>query len=606
MKYAGLMKPPTQMTRDVYRHVISQVALLLIEECDKYISDSASSVDPMEKKIKDMISDFRSSLDTKGTRDLFKEYKELRDLLRHFGNTPVLKQKDFSGINSVAVRESIKERLDPILDRGYERVHNNYNFGNVISTKWVGIKEELKGLVLSPRKEEKKWFSVDLHEDWYIGAEKLEEHQERVKQDLVETISEKEQEIVEYEKEGWSTQRNHIFLNELKSKLDDFDQSLEAFKGIFVVVGGRTRGDGKPAGSWETRRRELSVYVKVPANGEDFPIVEKLQKLIWQTVVHEMTHVAQYLLTEVVSNKLQIMNFVEDAFGKPSKKIRTPEHSQHREFGGIGNNYYQVDENHKLDDMEFYTNLRDAISDIMDRLNTYPAEDKVIYFKALTAQRQREVMTPANLFFETLKTHAPLKWKKAVGEAYKLVFNSFAHQRMAQRIARVHLDRKKWVEAPPRQFDQDQQEQLWTIYDLSYSKVGKHISSKSDLMSNYDLFWVVDVEGDGEIDAFVSYSTTSFGKKIGIIGSDGTSEGRNAMLMKGAELLLKRGWYAEVDSRFARLLKKRLGVNHVQDEDQVRTIINKPLEWDDDKKCYTRNLDGKGDVVKYLVGLPTI
>lgn len=176
----------------------------------------------------------------------------------------------------------------------------------------------------------------------------------------------------------------------------------------------------------------------------------------------------------------------------------------------------------------------------------------------------------------------------------------------AERIARVHLERKKWIEAPPKQFDQDQQEQLWVIYDLSYSKVGKHISSKSALMSNYDLFWVVDVEGDDEIDAFVSYSTTSFGKKIGLIGSDGTSGGRNAMLMKGAELLLKRGWYAEVDSRFARLLKKKLGVNHVQDEDQVRVIINKPLEWDDDKKCYTRNLEGKGDVVKYLVGLPNI
>ena len=36
-------------------------------------------------------------------------------------------------------------------------------------------------------------------------------------------------------------------------------------------------------------------------------------------------------------------------------------------------------------------------------------------------------------------------------------------------------------------------------------------------------------------------------------------------------------------------------VNHVQDEVQVKTIINKPLEWDDDKKCYTRNLEGKGD-----------
>lgn len=182
----------------------------------------------------------------------------------------------------------------------------------------------------------------------------------------------------------------------------------------------------------------------------------------------------------------------------------------------------------------------------------------------------------------------------------------FKHQRMARRIARVFLKEKKWVETPAKQLDQDQQEQVWFIYDLSYAKVGKHISSKSELMGKYDLFWVVDVDGDEEIDAFVSYNQTKYGKKIGLIGSDGTKEGRSAMLMKGAELLLNKGWYAEVDARFARLLKKKLGVNHVQDKQTVKTVINKPLEWDENKSCYTRNLEGKGEVVKYLVGLPIV
>jgi hypothetical protein len=434
MRYAGLMKPPPQMTRDVYRHVISQVALLLIEECDKYISESPSSVDPMEKKIKDMISNFRSSLNTKGTRDLFKEYKELRDgYLRHFLKMPELKLKYFSGIKSPAVREEIKERLEPLLDLGYKRVHENYNFGDLNSTKWVDVKEELKGLVISPRKEDRKWFSVDLHNDWYLGSEKLEAHQEMVRQDLIKAISEKEEEIVEYERQGYSTRGYHTYLRKLRGLLHDFDNNLEAFKGIFVVVDGRTRGDGKPGGSWENGSRTLSVYVKLPEDETDYPIVKTLQKQIWKVVVHEMTHFAQYLLTEVVRGNEQIMNSVEDAFGQPSKKIRTPEHSQHQELDGL------VNENHQLDDIEFYTNLRDAIRSVMERLNTYPAEDKVAYFKALTAQRQSEVMVTPNPFFETLKREAPPKWKKAVGEAYKLVFNSFAHQRMAKRVATYFL-----------------------------------------------------------------------------------------------------------------------------------------------------------------------
>ena len=177
---------------------------------------------------------------------------------------------------------------------------------------------------------------------------------------------------------------------------------------------------------------------------------------------------------------------------------------------------------------------------------------------------------------------------------------------MTSRVAKVVLERKKWVETAPKQLDQKQQEQVWVIYDLSYSKVGKHIASKSELINKYDLFWVIDVDGDEEIDAFVSYDKTTYGKKIGVIGSDGSSAGRNAMLMKGAELLLKKGWYAEVDARFARILKKKLNVNHIQEKHIVEKVINKPLEWDEDKKCYTRNLEGKGEVVKYLVGLPTI
>ena len=176
-------------------------------------------------------------------------------------------------------------------------------------------------------------------------------------------------------------------------------------------------------------------------------------------------------------------------------------------------------------------------------------------------------------------------------------------QIMASKIARVHLEKGKWESSPPKQLDQDQQDKVWEIYDFTYAKLGKHLSSKSALMSKYDIFWVVDMDGDQQIDAFITYTQTPSGKKIGLMGSDGSKSAQKALLMRVGQSLLTEGWYAEVSKKFMRIAK-RAGIPHIQDESVVSLVINKPLSWNAQTGSYTRNLEGLGEVEKYLIGKP--
>jgi hypothetical protein len=629
MKYAGLMKPPPMLTQDVYEHIISQVASNYVKALNRKVREFKKfrvTEEPRYEPLLTAIDELRDAADSKGTRDIYSKYKHFGEMSRGFfgyGYFTDFKMKAFSGVKSSERREAVKALIEEQIEKNLEAMEGRLAYGERMIPS---IKEKIKGfkklitVKLKPMKKgevREVQFPIYLDE-WYASQQMLDEHREMVIQHKRETMEEMRS---LYEGESKALERIDEYLRNLEGSLE----SIPHLK-VKIQVSNENA-------YWNTGNNLFFMPIsdadkEVDGSGM-MPEARWVADEVKRIVIHEMTHAGQTILSYI---SLKLKDFFSDyarlreqsnLAGLPSKKIRTPQYKQNQNHSR-GDRFDS--ERHHLDDIEFYTDLRDAVRELMKKIKTQEErfleygrpikpQDKNLLFKALVGQDiSREERRRSDFlnyvrpiqFFLSLKRKAKPKYIKAVGEAYKLVFGSFAHQRMAERIALVHLERKKWVEAPPKQFSQDQQEQLWVIYDLSYSKVGKHISSKSELMRNYDIFWVVDVAGDDEIDAFVSYSTTRFGKKIGLIGSDGSSEGRNAMLMKGAELLLKRGWYAEVDARFARLLKKRLGVNHIQDETQVRAVLNKPLEWDDDKKCYTRNLEGKGDVVKYLVGLPNI
>ena len=177
---------------------------------------------------------------------------------------------------------------------------------------------------------------------------------------------------------------------------------------------------------------------------------------------------------------------------------------------------------------------------------------------------------------------------------------------MANRIAEVFLQKNKWDETSNKDFSGEQQEEVWTLYDIAYSAIGKHIGSKSELINKYPLFEVADIDDDPDIDIFIAMKKTPFGKKIAAIGHDGTRASKKALIKKYIELLKTRGYYTEASGKMEEIIEKG-GVSRIKDEEVIMKIMGFKgdiiLEGDG---YYSRTLGSIGRHTKALYGKPTV
>jgi len=176
--------------------------------------------------------------------------------------------------------------------------------------------------------------------------------------------------------------------------------------------------------------------------------------------------------------------------------------------------------------------------------------------------------------------------------------------RCADRDAELNLSPGQWQDIRRMQMDTSERERLWHLYHVSYGNIGEGIADLSALLSEFELFWVVDVDGDRILDAFIAYKRTPAGNKIAIMGSDGTVAAKRAVVARAMKLLKTRGWYAELSHRPAQLAESS-GVPKVMDENVVREALRKDIEWLGDGH-YRRVITGLGNVVKAMYGRPIV
>lgn len=170
--------------------------------------------------------------------------------------------------------------------------------------------------------------------------------------------------------------------------------------------------------------------------------------------------------------------------------------------------------------------------------------------------------------------------------------------------ANLNLQPGTWDDVSKSQMGDRDRDRLWHIHRLSYDAVGNPVKSLSELLAEYELFWVVDVDGDRFIDAFIAYKRTPAGKKIGLGGSDGTPVTKRILVRQTMTLLKQPGWYAELSHKAAEIAESS-GVPKVQDEATVRAVLKKDIEWLGGGK-YRRNITGIGSVVKSMFGNPLV
>jgi len=177
---------------------------------------------------------------------------------------------------------------------------------------------------------------------------------------------------------------------------------------------------------------------------------------------------------------------------------------------------------------------------------------------------------------------------------------------MAEKLARIVLEKDKWLETNNNRFDSEQEGDLWTLYDIAYGAIGKHIGSKEELIRKYPVFEVIDNDDDPDIDIFIAMKSTPFGKKIAAMGHDGTRKSKKAVIVKMLNLLSQRGYYTEASDKIEEILR-RGGMDNIKDPDVIMTIMGSKgdiiLEGDG---YYSRSLGSIGRHTKALFGNPLI
>lgn len=141
-------------------------------------------------------------------------------------------------------------------------------------------------------------------------------------------------------------------------------------------------------------------------------------------------------------------------------------------------------------------------------------------------------------------------------------------------------------------------DQVWSMYQHSYEKIGMHVSNQQGLLA-YDT-WDVMNDDSGKPIAFNLYKSTPFGLKSGLLGSDGTSAGKAAVKQHVASRYETPGVYGEVSHAVEKISAHAPVVCAVK----VADIIGKPVTVMPDGVHYKRALEGVGEVVKKMVGNP--
>lgn len=158
-------------------------------------------------------------------------------------------------------------------------------------------------------------------------------------------------------------------------------------------------------------------------------------------------------------------------------------------------------------------------------------------------------------------------------------------------------------------------DELYNLINIAYKDIGGHVKiQKPDDVLNPELsVWrVADIDNDPDIDVVRFGKTTKHGNKSTGVGHDGSKQAKRAYLTDLSNDLKNKGWYIEVSHKLADILIKKYKVPVVQNEQHVRSVVNKPITWhgyhpDGEHEgiygWYTRKIGGK-PITKILVGNP--
>jgi flavodoxin len=175
-------------------------------------------------------------------------------------------------------------------------------------------------------------------------------------------------------------------------------------------------------------------------------------------------------------------------------------------------------------------------------------------------------------------------------------------KRFKRFIEDIKLKKKVWADIKLSDLDKKTRNMLWDMYSDTYQSIGLHIADANKLTSKYKVCWLIDNDNDDNIDAFIIYKDTKFGKKIALLGSDGEKNNKKVLLNKTIGLLKTKGWFCEASHKFYDILiSKKIKI--IDDYDLIKKIVGKSFVEELDNGQYKRKLGTLGIIKKTLLGI---
>jgi uncharacterized coiled-coil protein SlyX len=458
MKYAGMLNPPPKMTKEVYDFVLSHYSKEIVKGLESYresMKRFRSKTRGEYRPITDRIDSLRAALETEGTRNVYKAYKEFFEWSNaRFPYEAVdYRMKAFSGIKDKNKRAQVKGLVEKNIEKVLNRIEDRLSYGEKVIPEINEAIKNYQNLILKgPKGKEDKKHETGVQkrfpiviDGWYYDQLDLEDTIENktvnLELSINKYIEDSEEELVHIYDMGYNPVRTENRIKRLEERIEHYEKMLEELEQgkhtigydhitVFINIQHKNKKPSSYNGALKIMKFNLEQYI------DEIPKIRVVKDGVHRVVVHEMTHMAQSVLS-YLTEKNQIIDGVIENRGVPSNKIRTPQFDQHTETPGMSKL-----EQHFLDDAEFYTDLRDATRRILYQINhsvktrledidngwnasPYSEKDKLELFKCKIGQpnKAREYCS-IDPFFQALKRHALPKYQKAVGEAYKLVFNT--------------------------------------------------------------------------------------------------------------------------------------------------------------------------------------
>lgn len=154
-------------------------------------------------------------------------------------------------------------------------------------------------------------------------------------------------------------------------------------------------------------------------------------------------------------------------------------------------------------------------------------------------------------------------------------------------------------------------DEVWDIFEKAYAKIGGCNADKKELLDD-NIYWKL-TKRDNKITAACIYKILPFGRKLFLIGSDGTDQGKKDLykMMSEDSSEEARHVYAEVSDAPEHIYHNKYNAPYV-DRENVKKILGPskqitPTDNDSDEYHYTREIGPQKNVYrKAMIGYPKL